>query len=192
MEQFNTNKEIKIISKGNKAIHKFYTSRLGKNRNIPYLVDSKGKLHCTNTEKCNILVSYFSLSFKNNVVKVPDQLKTGLCIKDIEFDIISISKILMRLPGKNSTSPDGIPYILLKNVIKQFLRLLLIFRIILDSGSIPEVWKTSFIIPIYKKGNKYDPSNYRPISITLLYVGYLKELLLQLLRNSYIVTIFSH
>ena len=100
---------------------------MGKNINIPYLVDSKGKLHCTNTEKCNIFVSYFSLSFKNNVVKVPDQLKTGLCIKDIEFDIISISKILMKLPGKNSTSPDGIPYILLKNVIKQFLRLLLKF-----------------------------------------------------------------
>ena len=72
----------------------------------------------------------------------------------------------MRLPGKNSTLSDWILYILLKNVIKQFLRLLLIFRIILDSGSIPEVWKTSFIIPIYKKGNKYDPSNYRPISIT--------------------------
>ena len=35
LEQFNTNKEIKIISKGNKAIHKFYTSRLGENRNIP-------------------------------------------------------------------------------------------------------------------------------------------------------------
>ena len=97
-------------------------------------------MHCTNTEKCNIFVSYFSLSFKNNVVKVPDQLKTGLCIKDIEFDIISISKILMKLPGKNSTLPDGIPYILLKKCHKTISPVITeIFRIILDSGSIPKI-----------------------------------------------------
>ena len=29
----------------------------------------------------------------------------------------------------------------------------------------PEVWKKSFITPIFKSGDKHDISNYRPIAI---------------------------
>lgn len=37
---------------------------------------------------------------------------------------------------------------------------------ILNNGEIPDKWSKAYIIPIYKKGNKYDPANYRPISLT--------------------------
>ena len=37
---------------------------------------------------------------------------------------------------------------------------------ILDSGFIPHQWKTTNVIPIFKKGNRKLPSNYRPISLT--------------------------
>ena len=41
-----------------------------------------------------------------------------------------------------------------------------IFRNSLDSGDIPSIWKKSIIIPLFKKGNKQNPNNYRPISLT--------------------------
>lgn len=34
----------------------------------------------------------------------------------------------------------------------------------LESGSYPELWKCSFIIPVYKSGDASDVHNYRPIS----------------------------
>ena len=63
--------------------------------------------------------------------------------------------------------PDNINYKILKKCdIALTIFLADIFRSSMDSGEIPNLWKTSFITPIYKTGNKESPLNYRPISIT--------------------------
>ncbi|XP_075737829.1 uncharacterized protein LOC142777374 isoform X2 [Rhipicephalus microplus] len=36
----------------------------------------------------------------------------------------------------------------------------------LDSGSVPHDWQVGKVIPVFKKGSRASPSNYRPISIT--------------------------
>ena len=41
-----------------------------------------------------------------------------------------------------------------------------LFNKILTSESIPKNWSSGYIVPIYKKGNICDPSNYRGISIS--------------------------
>ena len=83
------------------------------------------------------------------------------------FDLQKITTLLTKLPNRNSTSPDQIPYILLKNCA-YFIgpTITELFRLILDEGQIPSLWRVSNIIPVYKKGDKSLPSNYRPISLT--------------------------
>ena len=44
--------------------------------------------------------------------------------------------------------------------------LCILFNLIFDSGTFPNVWQESIIVPIYKKGAHDDPSNYRGISLT--------------------------
>ena len=34
------------------------------------------------------------------------------------------------------------------------------------SGEVPEDWSLDDVTPIYKKGRKEDPGNYRPVSLT--------------------------
>ena len=41
-----------------------------------------------------------------------------------------------------------------------------IFRSSLREGVVPEDWKRANVTPIYKKGPKADPGNYRPVSLT--------------------------
>ena len=42
----------------------------------------------------------------------------------------------------------------------------MIFQASLDQGKIPQDWKKAFIAPIFKKGNRHKPANYRPVSLT--------------------------
>ena len=42
----------------------------------------------------------------------------------------------------------------------------ILFNAISDSGSFPNVWQDSIIVPLHKKGDDDDPSNYRGISLT--------------------------
>ena len=41
-----------------------------------------------------------------------------------------------------------------------------IFSQALDKGEVPEKWRMANICPIFKKGGKADPGNYRPVSLT--------------------------
>ena len=42
----------------------------------------------------------------------------------------------------------------------------MIFRKSLDTGAVPRLWRQANVVPIFKKGNKAESSNYRPISLT--------------------------
>ena len=63
--------------------------------------------------------------------------------------------------------PDGIHPRLLKDCAQNLcIPLKIIFSLSLDSGCLPSLWKRSDILPLHKKGPRYDPLNYRPISLT--------------------------
>ena len=36
----------------------------------------------------------------------------------------------------------------------------------LETGTLPQDWKSAQVTPIFKKGNRHSPNNYQPISLT--------------------------
>ncbi|PIK45564.1 hypothetical protein BSL78_17579 [Apostichopus japonicus] len=44
--------------------------------------------------------------------------------------------------------------------------LAILFNKSLDEGIVPDDWRAANVIPIFKKGSKHDPCNYRPVSLT--------------------------
>ena len=36
----------------------------------------------------------------------------------------------------------------------------------LEEGSVPDDWRTANVTPIFKKGARHSPANYRPVSLT--------------------------
>ena len=82
------------------------------------------------------------------------------------FDEKDIEHILISLKNKKAPGPDKIPNKILKLAADYIKKpLCYIINLSLKEGVFPESLKTAHIIPIYKKGEHSDPSNYRPISL---------------------------
>lgn len=41
-----------------------------------------------------------------------------------------------------------------------------VIQMSLEKGMVPEDWHIAHVIPLFKKGSKSKPSNYRPVSLT--------------------------
>jgi len=71
-----------------------------------------------------------------------------------------------------------------------------IFNFSLQSGELPNIWRSATVTPVFKKGSPNDPKNYRPISLTcipckLLECG-IKDALLQHLLTHNVISSHQH
>lgn len=88
------------------------------------------------------------------------------CKLDYLISKEEVSKCLHALKNGKSSGLDSISNEMLKYSEASLLPCILkIFNDILKLGVYPAEWKRGYINPIYKGGDKYDPSNYRGITI---------------------------
>jgi len=88
-------------------------------------------------------------------------------ISFIDFDICGIENLLNDIDPTKSSGPDRIPAKLLKVLAPEISPCLkLFFSASLNQYTVPSEWKSALICPLFKKGNRKDPSNYRPVSLT--------------------------
>jgi hypothetical protein len=77
-----------------------------------------------------------------------------------------VTSALKKLKPKLTAGPDNIPAFLLKDCASVLAYpLQLVFNLALKTCRFPEIWKLSSISPIFKKGNRTQVENYRPISL---------------------------
>ncbi|XP_065671758.1 uncharacterized protein LOC136089635 [Hydra vulgaris] len=89
---------------------------------------------------------------------------------DLETNDISYEMILDKLKNLNQNKacgPDNMHPFLLKNCAEAFaIPLTLIIRASLTNSQLPVQFKSANVTPLFKKGDKTLPSNYRPVSLT--------------------------
>jgi len=86
---------------------------------------------------------------------------------NIEITEDCVRKCMTKLPPDKSPGSDDIsPRLLIPIDEEIVLPLTIIFNKSLESGSVPEDWRTANVCPIYKKGKRTSPENYRPVSLT--------------------------
>ena len=88
-------------------------------------------------------------------------------VTDIFFNWEIFCEAIDAIPTRAAPGPDGIPAIMLKKAKVPISRLLVIlFRVFLDQGDIPDILKEALIIPIHKGGSRVEAENSQPISLT--------------------------
>ena len=128
-----------------------------------------GELSRSNEETASCLNSYFATVFttESNILLPEFPCRTEERLDNITFQEECILDILKNLKVDKAPGPDGIlPRVVseVRGLISRPLKL--IFDKSMESGRVPSEWKEATIIPIFKKGKKNMPQNYRPISIT--------------------------
>uniref|UniRef100_A0A8D9BS75 Reverse transcriptase n=1 Tax=Cacopsylla melanoneura TaxID=428564 RepID=A0A8D9BS75_9HEMI len=124
----------------------------------------------------HLVAEMFSLCFKNAFVDepmdveipIPDiNLRNRSTLTSIEFNEDKVYQELTKLKDGGSPGGDGAhPYILKKCAGQLCGPLSKIMSQSLNLGVVPKSWKEAISIPIFKKGNRLDPNNYRMVSIT--------------------------
>ena len=75
----------------------------------------------------------------------------------------------------SSSGDDGISHKMLRGVSKSVSKpLCILMNRSYEEGIFPDIWKIANVIPIFKKGDKSQPSNYRPVAL-LSCIGKLQE-----------------
>ena len=95
-----------------------------------------------------------------NYVMYNDILDKEFTLQEIDSAIKHLKSV--KATGSNDIRNEYISYE--KRQLKPVLKLL--FNEIYDTGIYPEQWFSGIIIPIYKKGTREDPLNYRGITLT--------------------------
>jgi hypothetical protein len=135
----------------------------------------QGRLHTDPIDKANILNQQFQSVFtKENPLPLSALSKDKLpspypTMPEIQVTENGILKLLQNLNPYKAAGPDNIKPIILKTLAPEIAPILTtIFIKSLESGVVPSDWRNANVSPIFKKGSRYDPSNYRPISLTCI------------------------
>ena len=101
---------------------------------------------------------------------IPDKFKCSYPqMPDININLNGIIKLLYNLRPDKAAGPDEIRPIVLRELRVEIAPVIqLIFEKSLATGTLPSDWTKANVSPIFKKGEKSDPSNYRPISLTCI------------------------
>lgn len=185
------------VKSNNKRFWSFIKRKRQNNVGIAPLKEG-GIVYNDAKDKANILNFKFKSSFSALIPMKLKYLCLSSCLNsfapyisqnlsplpDIVITINGISKLLYKLNPFKAHGPDQIQPRILKELHIQIAPILqVIFSKSLITGEIPIDWKNANVTPIYKKGAKSDPNNYRPISLTCICSKIMEHIIVSNIMN---------
>ena len=125
---------------------------------------------CDNQEMAEVLNGFFVSVFTDEPdgpIPPATALPSGSVLREIRFESSKVKKKLAGLRPESAPGPDGVTARFLKEHAEALApALVILFNRSMEEGMVPEDWRCANVTPIFKKGSKGDPGNYRPVSLT--------------------------
>ena len=176
----------------NKSFYAYVRSKQKVQDNAGPLYNNSGNIISDGFQMAEVLNEYFSSVFTTEdigslpvpVTKFEGDQSDHLGQLFVTPEIIA--KKIKKMKVNKSPVVDGIPPKLLKEIVKQIsIPLTKVFNLSLEEGIIPSEWKEIHITPLFKKGFRKRPENYRPVSLTSVVC-----ILLEMLIRDHMVEFF--
>ena len=150
----------------------------------PLKVD--GRLVTDPKEQANILNHQFQTAFSEGKSYSREEF-TEKCkmphtdypvLDTVHISVEGVKKLLRNLQPGKAPGPDNISPRVLKELADEIAPILtIIYQSSVDTGKVPSEWKEANVTPLFKKGEQYEPANYRPVSLTSVCCKVLEHIL---------------
>ena len=199
LHQYNVNREHSIVNSSNlSAFYRHCNRKFSCRSVIGPLCLPDGNMICDSRDKAELFRQTYSSNYviDNNSTPTPTA-STSSQLGTIHFSTSLVAKAIQRLRPKSKGGPDNIPPIFIKNCSLWLSPVLsYLFSVSFQQSYIPPIWKSALVTPVYKKGDRTSPSNYRPISLTCvlckLMESIIKDQLNTYLHANTIITDHQH
>jgi hypothetical protein len=166
-----------------------------RNSAIPALRDEKGEWTLDARDKADLLARTLRNKFvlKEPAINEYTDMVPASWRGMKEPAVVSeqmAERALNNLDVNSSTGPDLLPTRILKKCAKQLAKpVCILANLIIKLGRWPESWTEHWIVPLYKKGSVYLPTNYRGVHLTSQLSKVMERILQQLFMPYFTFTV---
>lgn len=120
------------------------------------------------TSISNMFAEFFASTYSSTVFNKSNQYPYVIQKSTIDVPFLNENTVLTQLKKLKwscAAGPDGVPNCILKRcAMFLYIPLTFLYNKSIQQAYFPDVWKTSFIIPLFKSGSKSSIPNYRGIA----------------------------
>jgi len=158
-----------------KCFCKYINNKKRAKENLHPLLDARGNIANKDKEMTEVFYAFFASVFNSQTgysqgTQLPVlEDREGEQNKPPIIQEEAVNDELCHLDTHKSMGPDGIHPTVLRELAEELAKALsIICQQSWLTGEVPDDWRIASVTPIYKKGQKEDPGNYTPVSLTLV------------------------
>jgi len=178
------NKEKKLSREKHKNSKPFfdYIRRKTKARTLVGPLKTEKGRNVTDPEQVAKMINKFFVSVftREDTQNIPEPRRKNIRskLKKCWVSAETVRAKIKELRPSSAPGSDGITPKILKNCVAEISSVLaMIYHKSLLTGEVPEEWRQANIVPIFKKGSKAKPGNYRPVLLTSICCKVIEKIL---------------